>query len=275
MKRRPAFTLVELLVVIGIVTVLIAMLLPALGKARRQALAVACASNMRQIGGGMLMYANAHKGILPYSSWKFGVTWADPCYSWDDLIDKWIGGRQTDADILLNGVFDNNSLPVLQCPADPYLDRSAVPGLYHRSYAMNAEVGGPEVYLSSSPFVPVSVPITKLRAGAQTILLVENPHVEQSRGRSENASCWFPAMQSYEYFGAPWWSTVSIPPKATRVGTHPNDTFNYLYADGHVDRKYPTDTDGYYGVDLRGILPWMIWNNYTKPRGEWSLDPGD
>ena len=64
------------------------------------------------------------------------------------------------------------------------------------------------------PNVPVSQVISKLRAGSQTILLVENPHVEQSRGRAENAGCWFPAMQSYEYYGAPWWSTVSIPPKA-------------------------------------------------------------
>jgi prepilin-type N-terminal cleavage/methylation domain-containing protein/prepilin-type processing-associated H-X9-DG protein len=65
MKRKSAFTLVELLVVIGIISVLISMLLPALNKAREQAKKVACASNMRQIGQAIQMYANDNKGWLP------------------------------------------------------------------------------------------------------------------------------------------------------------------------------------------------------------------
>jgi prepilin-type N-terminal cleavage/methylation domain-containing protein/prepilin-type processing-associated H-X9-DG protein len=64
---RRAFTLVELLVVIGIIAVLIAILMPALTRARMSANLVKCQSNFRQVYSALTTYVNENKGVLPRS----------------------------------------------------------------------------------------------------------------------------------------------------------------------------------------------------------------
>lgn len=91
-RRASAFTLVELLVVIGIIALLVAILLPVLGKAREQANTVKCLSNMKQLVTAAQMYASENKGyILPCGTPEAGW-WCNI------LVDgKYLGSAQAKA----------------------------------------------------------------------------------------------------------------------------------------------------------------------------------
>jgi prepilin-type N-terminal cleavage/methylation domain-containing protein/prepilin-type processing-associated H-X9-DG protein len=72
-RIRRAFTLVELLVVIGIIAILISILLPALGRARESARTIACAANLRSIGQALAGYISENKGTFPASNFYVGL----------------------------------------------------------------------------------------------------------------------------------------------------------------------------------------------------------
>ncbi len=106
---RSGFTLVELLVVIGIIAVLIAIVLPALGRARRQAQQIACQSNIRQICIAAQMYAQEQKVYVGYLG---GPTPKDR----KELLYPYLKQGKNNADIAVNAVWHcvSNKFPELQ-----------------------------------------------------------------------------------------------------------------------------------------------------------------
>jgi len=71
-SAKRGFTLVELLVVIGIIALLISILLPSLNRARETANRVKCASNLKQIGQAILLYTNENNGAYPRTFYSAG-----------------------------------------------------------------------------------------------------------------------------------------------------------------------------------------------------------
>src|ERR1700739_2353951 len=81
-NRRQGFSVVELLVVIGIIALLISILLPSLNKARETANRAKCASNLHQIGLAIILYQNDNSGLYPRTILGAG---ANPTPTWGSI----------------------------------------------------------------------------------------------------------------------------------------------------------------------------------------------
>jgi prepilin-type processing-associated H-X9-DG protein/prepilin-type N-terminal cleavage/methylation domain-containing protein len=257
---RPAFTLVELLVVIGIIGILVGILLPALSGARKRAQALQCSTNLRTLGQAWVMYANANRRVsvparLPTSGAAGGVysTESGQQYRprWYELLGDMIGKpatRITHANEDDTWQVEN---PVMICPTVPdWTNSRNFPYGYNFQFLGNARPKeGPVPGWINWPVVASRI------KGAQTVMALDTIGTAATVGRSQRTGYYSDGSKDPNGLCNKGWA---LDPPRLVIGTSDNadreirgyrsgpDTrhsgkANVVFCDGHVELMAPQD----------------------------------
>jgi len=185
---RPGFTLVELLVVISIIALLVSILLPALSKAREQAMSLVCKTQLHNMGLAIWMYGDDYNGYLVVATSK-----APPVYnyvsSFDVLLDPYL---ETLAPIVPTStgsptITDSEGGGLWKCPGDKYPRGDYYSPAFHppRSYVINAWLTLGQFYFEG----PVSVKLDKM---PREVIILGEAWADWNMVRAEmGAANWF------------------------------------------------------------------------------------
>jgi prepilin-type processing-associated H-X9-DG protein/prepilin-type N-terminal cleavage/methylation domain-containing protein len=213
--RRVAFTLVELLVVIGIIAILAALLLPALGKSKAKAEGTTCANNLRQLSLAWALYAEDNGDWLVNNhgvpeTLALRDTWANNVEDWLNSDDNTNVVYLTDSPL---GPYANGSARIHKCPAD----REPAPnGPRIRSMSMNAMVGDPGEL--TNRFNPLYVQFYKTAdiTSPSSIFVFLDEHAD-----TLNDGFFVNRLDDYAWGNLP--------------GSYHNGAVNLSFADGHLE----------------------------------------
>jgi len=254
---RRAFTLVELLVVIGIIGLLVAIFLPALNKAREAANGVKCASNLRQIAAGWVMYANGNKGTacpgrppnLPAPATNvYGVG------NGDQYRPRWFVTLGAESGIYAynepspNRADDNTKNvdnPVFVCPTEPERTNNR-----NFTYGYNHQfLGNARQKAVSQGFINFPVKISRIRA-AETVMAADAMGTAAGKPKSARTGYKPDGSGDVNAVGNHAWSLD--PPRLTATSDYCDDNnrspehrsapdprhngrANVAFCDGHVE----------------------------------------
>jgi prepilin-type N-terminal cleavage/methylation domain-containing protein len=166
-RGRRAFTLVELLVVVGVIAVLVGLLMPALGAARNQSRSVQCLSNLRQIGMAALMYAQDTKQWVSFVPAVPGPP-PKPAIDRKELLYPYLYMGKDNLDL--------SDRDVWTCPANTRPEEET-------SYGFNTKLNG--------------VRIARIRRSSETVAIVDAGLKDQPLFAPSTAThCWSPGTPS-------------------------------------------------------------------------------
>jgi prepilin-type N-terminal cleavage/methylation domain-containing protein/prepilin-type processing-associated H-X9-DG protein len=231
------FTLVELLVVIGIIAALISILLPALNGVREQAKRTQCASNLKQIATAWVMYANNNKGAVPSAALGFRPSNWDWLFFHRNASAPFTRPRDLDESMLAPYLSSPLNPEIFRCPSDDWeahasRDFPELPYLY--SYSMNVHLSSTLTQAQINSLFPASerpnfvanLKVSRIKNAAEKIVMIEEDE------RTINDGAWASRVVGGLF---PTVDEIASRHERRKAISDPEKRGNAFFADGHVE----------------------------------------